>query len=217
MSSSIFIVGMGPGIGAATARRFAQEGWTVVLGARNVARLEGAASNLRSDGHSVHAVEVDATDARQLHMALAEADDLAGGLTAVLFNAALVRAQDLFSMSDTEVEDDLTVNVAAGMHTIRAAHELFKDRGGTILVTGGGLAVAPHASYASLGAGKAALRNLVQGLAPDLAEKGIRIAMATVGTLVAPGSQEAGDVADVFWKLATSPDPVWEAVYPAEV
>ncbi len=217
MSSSIFIVGMGPGIGAATATRFAREGWTVILGARSVSKLEGAAAKLRSDGYSAHIVGVDATDARQLHMALAEADDLAGGLTAVLFNAALVRAQDLFSMSDTEIEDDLAVNVAAGMHTIRAAHELFKDRGGTILVTGGGLAVAPHASYASLGAGKAALRNLVQGLAPDLAERGIRIATATVGTLVAPGSKEAADVADVFWTLATSSHPAWEAVYPAEV
>ncbi|MFD1951573.1 SDR family NAD(P)-dependent oxidoreductase [Sphingomonas arantia] len=215
MANSIFIVGTGPGIGAATAERFAREGWTIVLGARSRTKLESAAADLQSRGYEAHAVSVDATDARQLHMAIAKADDLAGGLTAVLFNAALVRAQDLFGMSDSEIESDLAVNVAAGMHTIRAAHELFSDRGGIILVTGGGLAVAPHASYASLGAGKAALRNLVQGLAPDLATRGIRIATATIGTLVAPGSQEAADVADIFWGLATSPDAEWEATYPA--
>lgn len=43
------------------------------------------------------------------------------------------------------------------------------------MITGGGLGVLPHASYASLGVGKAALRNIVQALAEPLAEQNIRI------------------------------------------
>ncbi|MDQ7251695.1 hypothetical protein [Dongia sedimenti] len=54
------------------------------------------------------------------------------------------------------------------------------------------------------GIGKAVPRNIVQALVEPLAERHIRIAIATVSTLVGPGST-----------LATSPDPQWEAVYPA--
>lgn len=77
----------------------------------------------------------------------------------------------------------------------------------------GGLAVTPHASYASLGLGKAALRNVVEGLAPALRERNIRIATATVSTLVAPDSAEARGVADTLWALATDSDAGWERPY----
>jgi NAD(P)-dependent dehydrogenase (short-subunit alcohol dehydrogenase family) len=215
MSKSLFIIGMGPGIGAATAKRFAREGWTIVLGSRNPSSFADFVASLETSGTTVHSLQLDATDPSAVRSAVAEAERLTGGLTAIHFNAARVRAQDIFSMTDAEIEDDLAVNIAAGLFTIRAAAETFAARGGTILVTGGGLAVSPHASYASLGVGKAALRNVVQGLAPDLAERNIHIKTATVSTLVSPGSSEAAGVADIFWSLATDPNSGWEAVYPA--
>lgn len=214
MRSSIFIVGAGPGIGAATATRFARAGWTVILGGRHRARLDPMVDALQSEGHVAEAVQVDAVDAAQLRAVMGEADRRAGGLSAVLFNAATVRQQDLFSMTDAEVADDLAVNILGGIHTIRAAHTLFEQRGGVILLTGGGLALAPHAAFASLGLGKAALRNLVEGLAPDLAQRNIRIAIATVGTPIAPGSKEADEVANLFWRLATENEVRWEENYP---
>lgn len=215
MSKSLFIIGAGPGIALATAEKFGREGWTIIAGARNAARLDGFVGELRAAGVTVHAVPVDATDPTSLRAAMRLADELARGLGAVLFNAAVVRQQDLFSMTDAEVESDLSINVAGGLHSIRAAAELFGTRGGTILVTGGGLGVTPHAGWASLGLGKAALRNLVQGLAEPMAERNIRIAIATVATLVAPGSAEASGVADTFWDLANGPAGRWEATYPA--
>ncbi len=146
------------------------------------------------------------------------ADRLTGGLTTVLYNAAVVRQQDLFSMTDAEISADVAVNITGGLNTIRAAESIFSDHsgtgGGTILVTGGGLAVHPHAAYASLGLGKAALRNLVEGLAPDLAKRGIRIAIATVATRVAPDSPEANGVAETLWSLASDPSAGWERTYP---
>lgn len=212
---SILIVGAGPGIGQAVAERFGSAGWTVILAARGAERLRAAADALGTRGIRAFALPLDCTDPAALRAGITEADRLAGGLTAVHYNAARVRHQDLFSMRDDEVTDDLAINVAGGMHTIRGAVQQFDGRPGTILVTGGGLALAPAAAYASLGLGKAALRNLVQGLAGPLAARGIRIAIATVATPVAPASPEAREVADVFWGLATSQAPSWEAVYPA--
>lgn len=217
MTKSIMIIGAGPGIGQATARKFGREGWSVVLTGRSAERLAGLTAELGSEGIVAYAIPADATDPAALKAAIAEADKRTGGLTAIHFNAAVVRQQDLFSMRDEEVASDLAINIAGGLNTVRAAVALFGERGGTILVTGGGLGITPHESYASLGLGKAALRNIVQGLAGPLAAQGIRIALATVATLVAPGSQEAQDVADIFWRMATDPASPWEIVYPTPV
>ncbi|CAN7703917.1 SDR family oxidoreductase [Neorhizobium sp. LjRoot104] len=215
MTNSIMVIGAGPGIGQAVAEKFGREGWHVVLTARNADRLADMSAALSGQGVNGSTLQADATDPVALRKAIAEANRITGGLTAVLFNAAVVREQDLFSMRDDEVTNDLAVNVAAGLHTIRASVELFGERGGTILVTGGGLAVSPHAGYASLGLGKAALRNVVEGLAGPLAERGIRIAVATIATIVGPGSTEAREAADTIWTLATDPIAGWETVYPA--
>jgi NADP-dependent 3-hydroxy acid dehydrogenase YdfG/quinol monooxygenase YgiN len=217
MSKSIMIIGAGPGIGQAVARKFGREGWSVVLASRNAARLDALVAELSGDGITAIGIVADATDPNILRAAIAEADQATAGLTAIHFNAAVVRQQDLFSMTDKDVTSDLAINIAGGLNTIRAAVAQFGTRGGTILVTGGGLGVHPHESYASLGVGKAALRNIVQALAEPLAARTIRIATATVSTLVSPGSAEAAGVADTFWDLATNPEASWEAVYPVSV
>lgn len=214
MSGAILIVGAGPGIGLAAAERFGRQGWTVVLAARNPRALDTMVARLVGQGVDAHGLVLDATDAAAVQSALRNADRLTGGLTTVLYNAAVVRQQDLFSMTDAEVSADVAVNITGGLHTIRAAEALFAGRGGTILITGGGLAIHPHASYASLGLGKAALRNLVEGLAPDLEQRGIRIAIATVAILVAPDSPEAKGVAETLWSLASDPSTGWERTYP---
>ncbi len=216
MSRALLIVGAGPGIGAATAERFGREGWTVVLAARNPRTIDPMVARLIGMGVDAHGLVIDATRPEAVRAGLRTADRMTGGLDAVLYNAAVVRRQDLFSMTDVEVESDLAVNVAGGLHVIRAAAGLFEGRGGTILVTGGGLALSPHADWASLGLGKAALRNLAQGLAPALAERGIRIGLATVATLVAPASGEAAGVADTLWTLTSDPSSGWERTFPAD-
>ncbi len=215
MSKSIMIVGAGPAIGRGVAQKFGKAGWTVVLTARNPDRLAEEAAALSAKGIAVHTVPADATDPVALRAALAKGDELTGGLTVVHFNAAVVRIQDLFSMTDAEVTSDLAINVAAGLHTIRAAVGLFSDRGGTILVTGGGIATKPNANAASLGVGKAAMRNLVEALAKSLAERGIRITLATVREKILPDSPESVGIADVMWELATNPDAPWEMDYRA--
>ncbi|USI72895.1 SDR family NAD(P)-dependent oxidoreductase [Sphingomonas morindae] len=215
MSQSIMIIGAGPAIGRGVAERFGEAGWSVVLTARDPDRLVEEAAALSTKGIAVHTVPADATDPVALRAAIAKGDELTGGLTVVHFNAAVVRIQDLFSMTDAEVTRDLAINVAAGLHTIRAAVSLFGDRGGTILITGGGIATAPNPNAVSLGVGKVAMRHAVQALVKPLAERGIRIATATVRERILPDSAESAGVADLMWRLATDREAPWELDYRA--
>ena len=85
-------------------------------------------------------------------------------------------------------------------------------RKGTILLTGGGLALAPSAEYLSLSIGKAGIRCLAQALFPQLSAKGIHIATVTVTTTVNPGSEQATGVAEAFWDLHAEPKGRWKAL-----
>ncbi len=59
------------------------------------------------------------------------------------------------------------------------------------------------------------MRNVVEALAKSLAERGIRIALATAREKVLPASPEAAGVAGMMWELATNPAAPWELDYRA--
>jgi NAD(P)-dependent dehydrogenase (short-subunit alcohol dehydrogenase family) len=82
--------------------------------------LAALTAELTKDGITAHAVPADANDPVALRAAVSRADALTGGLTAVHFNAGVVRNQDLFSMTDAEIAGDLAIDVTAGFNSIRA-------------------------------------------------------------------------------------------------
>jgi short chain dehydrogenase len=69
---AVFVVGAGLGIGASVARRFAREGHPVGLVARDRARVEGIADDLRGGGHHAAAATGDITDPGDIARALGE-------------------------------------------------------------------------------------------------------------------------------------------------
>ncbi|QNQ11166.1 SDR family NAD(P)-dependent oxidoreductase [Sphingomonas alpina] len=62
MSNSIMIIGAGPGVGQAVARRFGREGWQIVLTGRSAGRLAALTAELTEDGITAHAVPALAAD-----------------------------------------------------------------------------------------------------------------------------------------------------------
>jgi NAD(P)-dependent dehydrogenase (short-subunit alcohol dehydrogenase family) len=215
VGKSLFIIGAGPGISAATAERFGKEGWTVVLGTRDAQRRRALSGRLRDAGIESFDIEVDASSPASVRRAITEAEVLTGGLTAILFNAASLRQQNFLSLTDAEIESDLATNIGGALATIRAAVETFGGRGGVVLLTGGGFAMYPQADWSTLSIGKAGIRNVAQGLHSAFADRNIRVGTVTVATFVQPNSKEAAGVADGFWELATNPASGWEIVYPA--
>jgi len=202
MTPSAIIIGAGPGIGTAVARRLAREGFAVGLVARSAATLAEARDAL---GGAVHAVTADVTDEAALRAALDELVDRLGTPEVLVYNAALIQADVPGELSAQQHLDAYAVNVVGA---ITAASQLApRMAGGTILLTGG--MPEPIPDVTSLSLGKAGLRALTELLQKHYAD--VHVATITVGGAVAPGTDyDPDDIAEHYWRLHAQPAGAWE-------
>jgi short-subunit dehydrogenase len=210
-------IGSGPGIGIATAERFAQEGFRLVLTARDTGKLAPRASRLAAKGYQVETRAVDAGDLAGVAALVREVGAKFGAVDVLHFNSASMRGATLEQQDPSTFVPDLTVNVAAALVAVQeASRGMLARRSGSILLAGGAFAITPVADYLSLSIGKAALRALTHALFAPFRERNVHIATVTVATLVAANSAEARGVAEAFWALHSAPPDSWlaEATYP---
>jgi len=198
------LVGIGPGLGAALARRFAEGGYDVLGLARDPAKIASAPGLIPWRG--------DAADAPALVEALHEGAAAAGGQIGVLiYNAyrATMAAGGPSSLDPDSVVEDVRVNVAGALAATQAVLPGMRKAGrGTILFTGGGLALDPTGwlPAASLAIGKAGLRSLALTLHAELAPEGIHAATVTIAGQIQYGTAFAPEtIAEAFWALHADP------------
>ena len=209
-------IGAGPGMGFATAERFAKEGFTVILAARNVARTQELAARLISKGYKAEGRKVDSSDPDSIAKLVAEVQRQHGSIDVLHYNAASNRMASLSEQPRDSFNGDLAVNIGGALVAAQAvAVKMEEQKSGAILLTGGGFALAPNADFLSISIGKAGIRALALGLFEPFREKGIHVATVTVCTLVSPESKEAASVAEQFWQLYRQPKDSWtvEATY----
>lgn len=205
-------IGSGPGMGLATAERFAREGFRVILSARNLGNAQDLAGQLKAKGHQAEARAVDAGDPDSVAKLVGEIEDTFGGIDVLHYNAASIRQATLADQPSDTFNADLAVNVGGALAAAQAVAPKMVGRGsGTILLTGGGFALQPSPDFLSLSIGKAGIRALTQGIFEPLKTQGVHVASVTVAAQVKPGSAEATDVAERFWQLHDQPRDAWTA------
>jgi len=211
----VVIVGAGPGIGAAVARRFAAEGYGISLIARDTARLDLLAEGLRESGARVGVIGADAADAGELRAAMGEAS--ASGVPGVLvYNAAMLRPTALPTVSAEELATGYAVDVIGAVVAAQAVLPAMRSAGsGTIILTGGSAGVRPSRGIATVSMGKAALRSAGIMLAEEVGPDGVHVASVTVSGAVRPGTRFDPDrIAALYWRLHTEPRERWTPVVP---
>lgn len=106
--------------------------------------------------------------------------------------------------------EDLRTSVVGALAAAREVLPAMRESGrGTILFTGGGAALRPSTSYASLSVTKAAPRNLALSLAAELRGTGLRVGTVTVAGSIGRNGRFAPErIADAFWGLHM--DSAWE-------
>lgn len=204
------IVGAGPGLGSALARRFAREGLPVALIARSTQTLTSVAAEVDGLGGRVSTFPADSTDEPALRGAIESATVQQGVPDVVVYNAALIRPDTLTEATMRAHLDAWAVNVVGALLTAAQLLPAMAQRGsGSFLITGG--MPDPKPTYTSLSLGKAGVRTLIDLLAEEYGPQGIHAASVTVDGSIAPGTDFDPDViADHYWRLHRQAPGQWE-------
>ncbi|WP_028933285.1 SDR family NAD(P)-dependent oxidoreductase [Pseudonocardia spinosispora] len=204
------VVGAGPGLGAAAARRFGHEGHPVGIVARDTANLEKIASGLVAEGITTASAAADLTDGKALASAFDVLRRRLGAVEVVLFSPrpSVEWIKPVLDTAPADLESALALNVVAAAAAVRAvAPDMRRQGSGTLLFTTGGAAVEPHPDRAVSGVAYAAESAYTRMLHDALAEDGVYAAQVTiVGPLGSGARHEPDDVAGELWRLHTARD-----------
>ncbi|MFJ2977595.1 SDR family oxidoreductase [Curtobacterium sp. NPDC087082] len=172
----LWITGGGSGMGAASARAAARDGWTVVLSGRRADRLAAVATAIRDDGGTVDVLPLDANDPEAVAAArdtlLAQYGRLDGLVLAAGLNSPQRRWDDQ-SLSDFRAIVD--TNLTAVVTVVDAALPALRESGGIVVVVSSyaGWSFQPGAGVA-YSASKTALGSVVRTLNQQEAGHGVR-------------------------------------------
>jgi NAD(P)-dependent dehydrogenase (short-subunit alcohol dehydrogenase family) len=212
------ITGVGPGTGAALARRFA-EGYRVAMLARSADRLAELEKQL--PGSRGYACDV--TDTEALHATLERVRGELGAPETLIHNAVGGAFGDFLTIDPAVLEANFQVNTMALLHLARAlAPDMIEAGHGAILCTGNTSAYRGKAYFAGFAPSKAAQRVLAESLARTLGPRGVHVAYLAIDAVIdLPWTRKrfAGkpdsffckpdDIAGECWNLAHQPPSAW--------
>jgi NAD(P)-dependent dehydrogenase (short-subunit alcohol dehydrogenase family) len=191
------VTGASRGLGAALARRLAEDGWRLVLDARDGDALEASLTSwpARSPGEddAVVLVAGDVTDPDHRRRLVEEAERL-GGIDALVNNASALGPSPQPNLADypaDELRRVYDVNVVAPLARAAAALPARRRaRGGVVNVTSDA-GVEPYEGWGGYGSSKAALEHASRILAAEEAPHGVRVHVVDPGDMRTQMHQEA--------------------------
>jgi short-subunit dehydrogenase len=210
----LLLVGAGPGLGLAVARRFAAGGYRVTLVARSAGGLRDLAAALAGTGAEISTIAADAGDPDGLGARMRELYAGNGAPGVIVYNAVMGAPDRLLSSTAAHLQAAYAVDVIGAVVVAQAAAPALRAAGsGTILVTGGGFADHPVPALATVSLGKAALRSAATMLAADLGPDGIRVATLTIAGQIAAGTSfDPERIAERYWEVVHADGP-WQAEF----
>jgi NADP-dependent 3-hydroxy acid dehydrogenase YdfG len=225
VAKTIAIVGAGPGIGMAVARKFGREGFNVALIARSTDKLEEYVQELKDASIEAAAFTADVTDRAALEQALAKVKDTFGAID-VLEYSPTPPFDRIATPSATTVDNaqyQFDVNVLGAIAAVQAVLPGMRERkDGALLFTTAGSATDPLPMTANFAIAASGVRSYTRTLNQELKGEGVFAGMVEIGGFVdkeiegaepaAPMPPEvtikASAVADTFWGMYTDREPV---------
>jgi NAD(P)-dependent dehydrogenase (short-subunit alcohol dehydrogenase family) len=207
---SLVIVGAGPNLGLAIARRFGREGMAVGLVSRDRSKLDGLVGRLEADGIQASAEAADIRDAGALTTAVETLADRLGPVE-VLEYSPLPAREFMQPILDTTAEDirgPLEFSVIGAVAAVQAVIGPMRGVGrGTILFTTGTAFISLNPDRAGVAVSFSGEVAYAQMLHHALAEDGIHVAHTAIAGRIAPGEDfEPDAIADLLWRHHTERD-----------
>jgi NAD(P)-dependent dehydrogenase (short-subunit alcohol dehydrogenase family) len=223
---ALVITGGGRGIGAATAVRAAQHGWSLILNYRERASAaEAVVAQVRASGGRAIAVAGDVAQESDVVSLFDAAEREFGVIAGVVNNAGVVaEAMPLAEMSAARIERMFAVNIFGAFLVAReAARRLSRTRGGhggsIVNVSSAASRLGSPGEYVDYAASKGAIDTLTLGLSKELAVEGVRVNAVRPGLIETEIHRSSGDPCraerlgrSVPWGRAGAADEVAQAI-----
>jgi meso-butanediol dehydrogenase/(S,S)-butanediol dehydrogenase/diacetyl reductase len=215
------ISGGGTGIGAATARLFANEGAKVVVTGRRAEPLQAVADEIGG-----RAIAGDTADPEHVAEAVEVAREAFGGLDVVVASAGLGFGGAAADVDDERWNRTLDVNVTGAFRLVRAALPSMLERGkGSIVVVSSTSGLVGGPEGAAYQTSKTAMIGLARSIAVDYGPRGIRANALCPGWVVTPMGdrsmedlmQRLGISLEEAYRLSTRYVPLRRPAMPEEM
>lgn len=215
------IAGVGPGSGAAIARKLAKEGCAVGLIARSSDYLSQLSGELQATKSPVAWAKADVSDTKEIKSAFEQLRQALGPIDLLVFHASAGGpfGQRLLSIDPKDFTQSWAIGTLGGLLCAQAVvPEMLKKGAGAILFTGATSSV--RGASISFSSSKFALRGLVQSLARELWPQGIHVAHVVIDAVIGdtgtadtpPGPEPLLDpdaMAEAYWQLAVQDRSAW--------
>lgn len=217
------IVGAGPGLGLAVARRFAREGYALALIARREATLSALQGALSPLGPRLKTYAADAADPQAVDAVCAATVQDLGEPSVLIYNAGGYRPGGIADISPAQFEAAWKIGCFGAFLFARTLVPAMADAGrGTVLLTGATAAWRGGKGFATLAVPKFGLRALAQSMAREYGPQGVHVAHVVIDgqidtprlrerepdrpthTLLAPDA-----IAETYWQLHAQDRSAW--------
>jgi NADP-dependent 3-hydroxy acid dehydrogenase YdfG len=204
--TTLAIIGAGPQLGLAVARRFGREGFSVALLSRNQQRLDDLAATLRSEGIPSEGFAANVRDAVSLRTALESAAERLGTIEVLQYSP--LPAKEFMRPVLETVADDLVGPIEFSVYgPVTAAHQVIPGmrslKRGTILFVNGASSVRPGPRVTGTSIAFAGESAYAQLLHDALKPEDIHVAQLVIPRGIGGGepSHEPDVLADTLWRL----------------
>ena len=180
---TVIITGGSEGVGAATARMFADAGANLMLVARDKKKLDAIAEELRQKTR-VEVFAMDVSNAEACVDVFKKASFEFGRVDVLVNNAGYHKRGNVEDVDANDLGNIINVNLKAPIMLSRIALPYLRESGGGAIINVGSLAGrAPIPGSAAYAASKAGLRSFTYALGMELAGSGIKLAVVSPGPI----------------------------------
>ncbi len=193
------VTGGSRGIGAAIAKRLAEDGADVVITyAGNAEAANATIAAITAAGRAGHAIQADSSDPQAQAAAIKAAADKLGGLDILIHNAGVAAFASIGHDSIDNLRHQFGVNVDGVFAGTLAAIPLISDGGRIIIIGSVNAHSMPTPGGAIYGATKAAVAGFARGWARDLGPRGVLVNVIQPGPVDTDMNPADGDFAKLL-------------------
>lgn len=221
ITRTAIVTGAARGIGAATARRLAKDGYAVAVVDLDESASEEVAASIRADSGSALGVGIDVSDAEQVEAGVARVADELGAPVVLVNNAGIIRDNLIFRMTESDWDSVMNVHLRGAFLMTKACQaHMTTEKFGRIVNLSSSSAQG-NRGQANYSAAKAGLQGFTKTLAIELGKFGVTANAVAPGfiqtDMTAATAERMGVSFEDFLAHAASQTPVQRVGQPEDI